>query len=48
MRVREAEQQQQLDAEREDGIRSQENISQSQADVMASSAVRSRDWPAAT
>jgi methyl-accepting chemotaxis protein len=35
MRVREAEQQQQLDAEREDGIRRQENISQSQADVMA-------------
>ena len=34
MRVREAEQQQQLDAEREDGIRRQENISQSQADVM--------------
>ncbi len=35
MRVREAEQQQQLDAEREDGVRRQENISQSQADVMA-------------
>jgi methyl-accepting chemotaxis protein len=35
MRLREAEQQQQLDAEREDGIRRQENISQSQADVMA-------------
>ena len=35
MRVREAEQQQQLDAEREDGIRRQQNISQSQADVMA-------------
>jgi methyl-accepting chemotaxis protein len=35
MRVREAEQQQQLDAEREDGIRRQENISQSQADVMS-------------
>tara|TARA_R110002012_G_scaffold57941_12_gene150067 strand:+ start:12895 stop:14715 length:1821 start_codon:yes stop_codon:yes gene_type:complete len=35
MRVREAEQQQQLDAEREDGVRRQQNISQSQADVMA-------------
>ena len=35
MRVREAEQQQQLDAEREDGVRRQEKISQSQADVMA-------------
>ncbi|MCZ4288007.1 methyl-accepting chemotaxis protein [Hoeflea alexandrii] len=35
MRVRETEQQRQLDAEREDGIRRQENISQSQADVMA-------------
>ncbi|MEM5494022.1 methyl-accepting chemotaxis protein [Hoeflea sp. AS16] len=35
MRVREAEQQQQLDAEREDGVRRQESISQSQADVMA-------------
>jgi methyl-accepting chemotaxis protein len=35
MRLREAEQQQHLDAEREDGIRRQENISQSQADVMA-------------
>ncbi|MEM5473410.1 methyl-accepting chemotaxis protein [Hoeflea sp. AS60] len=34
MRVREAEQQQQLDAEREDGVRRQENISQSQSDVM--------------
>ncbi|SOE17444.1 methyl-accepting chemotaxis sensory transducer with Cache sensor [Hoeflea halophila] len=35
MRAREAEQQQQLDAEREDGVRRQQNISQSQADVMA-------------
>jgi len=35
MRVREAEQQQQLDAEREDGVRRQQNISQSQADVMS-------------
>ena len=35
MRVREAEQQQQLDAERQDGAQRQEKISQSQADVMA-------------
>lgn len=35
MRVREAEQQQQFDTEREDGVRRQESISQSQADVMA-------------